>query len=80
MRGKVSDFRFHDTRHTAATRLVRATGNLKMAQHLLGHSSVTTTTRYAHVTHEDLRAGLEAAARARNHTENHTAKTTSATK
>lgn len=60
-RAKVEDFKFHDTRHTAATRLVRATGNLRLAQRLLGHSDIKTTTRYAHVTHEDLRAGLEAA-------------------
>lgn len=61
VRGKMDNFRFHDTRHTAATRLVRATGNLKLAQRLLGHAEVTTTSRYAHVNHEDLRAGLEAA-------------------
>ncbi|HEX2753690.1 MAG TPA: site-specific integrase [Alphaproteobacteria bacterium] len=54
-------YRFHDNRHTAATRLVRATGNLKQAQLLLGHTDIKTTSRYAHVTHEDLRAGLEAA-------------------
>jgi integrase len=58
----IVDFRFHDTRHTAATRLVRATGNLRLAQRLLGHTDIATTTKYAHVTHEDLRAGLEAAA------------------
>lgn len=62
VRPLAGDFRFHDTRHTAATRLVRATGSLKMAQRLLGHTSVTTTTRYAHVTHDDLRLGLESAA------------------
>lgn len=56
----VEDFRFHDTRHTAATRLVRATGNLKLAQRLLGHTEISTTSRYAHVTDADLRAGLEA--------------------
>lgn len=60
-RAKVTNFRFHDTRHTAATRLVRATGNLKLAQQLLGHSELATTGRYAHVTKDDLRAGLEAA-------------------
>ncbi|WP_019998190.1 tyrosine-type recombinase/integrase [Aureimonas ureilytica] len=60
IRAAVPDFRFHDTRHTAATRLVRTTGNLKMAQKLLGHTNVTTTARYAHVTHDDLRLGLEA--------------------
>lgn len=59
-RAKVTDFRFHDTRHTAATRLVRATGNLKMAQKLLGHTELATTSRYSHVTKDDLRAGLEA--------------------
>lgn len=60
-RAKVADFRFHDSRHTAATRLVRATGNLKLAQTMLGHSEIGTTSRYAHVTKDDLRAGMEAA-------------------
>lgn len=60
-RAKVTDFRFHDTRHTAATRLVRATGNLKLAQKLLGHTELATTSRYSHVTKDDLRAGMEAA-------------------
>lgn len=59
-RSGVDGFRFHDTRHTTATRLVRATGNLKQAQRLLGHSNIATTGRYAHVTNDDLRAGMEA--------------------
>lgn len=59
-RARVENYRFHDNRHTAATRLVRATGNLKMAQQLLGHTEIATTARYAHVTKDDLRAGLEA--------------------
>lgn len=71
-RAGVENFRFHDTRHTAATRLVRATGNLKHAQQLLGHSDLATTSRYAHVTKDDLRAGMEAAAPTENAT---TAKT-----
>jgi integrase len=41
----VTDFRFQDFRHTAATRLVRATGNLKMAQKLLSHAELATTSR-----------------------------------
>lgn len=60
-RTKIGDYRFHDNRHTAATRLVRATGNLKLAQKLLGHSDIKTTSRYSHVTNDDLRAGMEAA-------------------
>lgn len=67
-RAKVKDFRFHDSRHTAATRLVRATGNLKMAQQLLGHTEIATTSRYAHVTKDDLRAGMEAASLTENAT------------
>jgi integrase len=57
-----SDLRLHDIRHTAATRLVRATGNLGAAQKMLRHSRITTTMRYAHVTDEDLRAAMEKAA------------------
>lgn len=60
-RSDVEDYRFHDNRHTAATRLVRATGNLKLAQKLLGHTELATTSRYSHVTNDDLRAGMEAA-------------------
>lgn len=54
------DLRFHDTRHTRATRLLRKTGNLKVVQRLLGHADIDTTARfYAHVTLDDVRAALE---------------------
>ncbi len=56
---KLSDFRFHDTRHTAATRLLRSSGNLKLVQKLLRHEDVTTTTKYAHAHDEDLRRAME---------------------
>lgn len=59
-RAKVENYRFHDNRHTAATRLVRASKNIKLAQRLLGHTDIATTTKYAHVTHDDLRAAMEA--------------------
>lgn len=55
----IEDFRFHDLRHTFATRLLRHTGNLKLVSRLLGHTQVETTMRYAHVMDEDMRAGLE---------------------
>lgn len=56
------DMRFHDNRHTAATRLVRRTGNLKAAQKLLGHADIATTAKfYAHVDMDDLRALMEGA-------------------
>jgi integrase len=54
----IENFRFHDLRHTAATRIVRYTGNLKMAMRLLGHADISTTIRYAHVTDRDLRDAL----------------------
>lgn len=56
----VTNFRFHDTRHTAATRVLRKS-NLRVVQVLLGHSDVKTTTKYAHALKEDVRAALEAA-------------------
>jgi integrase len=57
------DMRFHDNRHTAATRLVRRTGNLKAAQKMLGHADIATTARfYAHVDMDDLRFLMEGGA------------------
>lgn len=56
----VENFRFHDTRHTAATRILRVS-NLKVAQRLLGHADIATTTKYAHALDDDLRAALNAA-------------------
>lgn len=55
----IDDFRFHDLRHTFATRLLRKTGNLKLVSRLLGHSEIETTMRYAHVLDEDMRDGLD---------------------
>ncbi len=60
-KAKVTDFRLHDLRHTALTRLVRETGNLKLAQKLAGHKDITTTARYAHASLDDLREGMERA-------------------
>lgn len=59
-RSSVTNYRFHDNRHTAATRLVRSSRNLKLVQKLLGHTELATTSRYAHVTNDDLRAAMEA--------------------
>lgn len=55
----ITNFRFHDTRHTVATRVLRAT-NLRVAQKLLGHEDIKTTTKYAHAMVEDIRNGLDA--------------------
>ena len=49
----------HCARHTLAVHLLRATGNLRMAQKQLGHASPATTANlYADVPFEDMQAGL----------------------
>jgi integrase len=60
MKAGVENFRPHDARHTAATRTLR-TSNMKVVQRVLGHSSMETTGKYAHVMSEDIRAALNAA-------------------
>lgn len=56
---EITNFRFHDLRHTFATRMLRATNNIKLVSKLLGHSSIETTTRYAHVLVDDMRSALD---------------------
>jgi integrase len=56
----IDSFRFHDLRHTAGTRLLRATGNLKATQKALAHRSIKTTLRYAHVDDQDIRNAYDA--------------------
>lgn len=48
----------HDLRHHAATTLYRATGNIKLVQDLLNHSSIASSARYAHTNKADLRRAL----------------------
>ncbi len=45
---KIPPIRFHDLRHTFATRLVRSGVDIVTVQHLLGHSNIMMTSRYAH--------------------------------
>ena len=65
-RSGVENFRFHDTRHTAATRTLR-TGNLKVVQQMLGHENIATTAKYAHAMVDDMRAAMEAANSIQSH-------------
>lgn len=51
--------RIHGARHHAGSTLLARTGNLKAVQGLLGHASISSSQRYAHVLAGDLRAALE---------------------
>jgi integrase len=57
-KAEIDDFRVHDLRHTAATRILRATQNLRAAQLLLGHADISSTERYAHLQTDDLLAAM----------------------
>jgi len=57
-RAKLGKRAIHGARHHAATTLLRATGNLKLTQRMLGHASIQSTMRYAHATEDDLRTAL----------------------
>jgi len=48
----------HALRHTAATRLLRATGNLELVRRFLGHASVSTTQVYTHLVTDDVARGI----------------------
>lgn len=66
-RAGVANFRFHDTRHTTATRVLRQS-NLRVVQRLLGHADIKTTTKYAHAMDQDVLDALEAASPAKTPT------------
>jgi len=54
----VTDFRFHDLRHSFCTRMLRQTNNLKLVSKLAGHKNIETTMRYAHVLIDDMRLAM----------------------
>ncbi|WP_323696609.1 MULTISPECIES: site-specific integrase [Thiorhodovibrio] len=51
----ISDFRFHDLRHTCAAWLVQAGVPLTEVRDVLGHSTIKMTERYAHLAPENIR-------------------------
>ena len=57
-KAEIADFKFHDLRHTAASRTTRVAG-IAAAQKLLGHADISTTQRYSHVQMDDLLKAME---------------------
>jgi integrase len=52
----------HTLRHTAATWLRQATGDTRLVAEYLGHSDLSTVSRYAHVANEELHIAAQALA------------------
>ncbi len=66
----VTDFRFHDFRHDVGTKVLRATGNLKIAQRVLNHANIKTTVKYAHVLDEEVAQAMDTVQKSRRQSRN----------
>ena len=58
-KAEIKDFRFHDFRHTAATRMLENGADIRTVQEILGHSSVSVTERYTHTNAKSKRSAIE---------------------
>lgn len=56
---KLSNFRWHDLRHTFASRLVVAGVPLRAVQVLMEHKRTETTLRYSHLSETELHKAVE---------------------
>jgi integrase len=56
---EIQDFRFHDLRHTFATRLAMKGVDLATIAKLMGHHGIRMTERYAHLSEDRLREAAE---------------------
>lgn len=59
-RAKIQGVTLHTLRHTCASRLVQAGVSLYVVRDWLGHTSITTTERYAHLAPSNLGVGVAA--------------------
>jgi integrase len=71
-RAGVTSFRFHDFRHHLGTKLLRETGNLKLVQRALNHSTIQSTLRYAHVQDAEVADAMQRVSESPNRSPNFT--------
>lgn len=57
-KAEIADFRFHDLRHTAATRMADEGADVFTLMNILGHSDIRMTARYTHATDAALRRAV----------------------
>jgi integrase len=57
---KIENFRFHDLRHTAGTRLAEAGADAFTIKDILGHASIQTSVIYVHATDQGKRRAISA--------------------
>jgi integrase len=65
-RAEMSDLRMHDLRHSFASFLINSGRSLYEVQNILGHSQLSSTQRYAHLSEKTLVAAANAAVNAAN--------------
>jgi integrase len=63
-RAELSDFRFHDLRHTAASYLAMNGAGLREIADILGHKTLAMVQRYSHLTQDHKAAVVERMAKA----------------
>ena len=69
-RSGIIDFRFHDLRHTFASRCLHSGADLYQVQKLLGHKNGAVTQRYAHHCVDSLRSAVDGLAKGFDKKEN----------
>ena len=47
---KLTDFHYHDLRHTYCSNLLLAGANIKDVKEMIGHADISMTDRYSHLT------------------------------
>jgi integrase len=58
-RAEIKGIRFHDLRHTAASRMIETGADLVTVSKILGHATIQMTMRYCHPTPENMRRAVE---------------------